>query len=544
MKKTMLKAVTLTATAAMLMGTLSFTATGVLAGEKYPVIATYNELDTTQSGVYDKSEVLTPESNVSEEVQEEVQTDTYDLETVTPDVPELDKDNAQMSGKWGTCDWNIDDDGVLTISGGVGGHANPDNFSVWYKYSNEIKKINIEDKITFEKNPEGVLNNLNCLFRDLKNLEEINGLENLDISNIDTIIGMFKGCASLKSLDVSSFNTSNVGRMNGVFSGCSSLTSLDVSNFDTSNVGDMLGMFAGCSNLTSLDLSNFDLSGIGGFDSITYIKGFFSDTVKEVTMPNNFGSIRKEYIIRDVIECMGDVSWTDKTANVKYDGKPDTLIEGHRYVVTGSTYDKADDADNTNKDNTGKDDSNNNNVNKDDSNKNNSNNTNKDNSDKNNSNNTNNDANKNNNNSSNNANNVAANKNGVLQGEDGNWYYYVNGDVNTGYNGLAANEAGWWKITNGMVDFGFNGLAYDEKVGWWKVVNGAIDFSYTGLVYDENVGWWKVVNGAIDFGYTGLAYDENVGWWYVSNGAIDFTYTGTAANEYGTWNVVGGQLVF
>jgi hypothetical protein len=58
------------------------------------------------------------------------------------------------------------------------------------------------------------------------------------------------------------------------------------------------------------------------------------------------------------------------------------------------------------------------------------------------------------------------------------------------------------------------------------------------------VGWWKVVNGAIDFGYTGLAYDENVGWWYVSNGAIDFTYTGTAANEYGTWNVVGGQLVF
>ena len=36
MKKKMLKAVTLTATAAMLMGTLSFTATGVLAGEKYP----------------------------------------------------------------------------------------------------------------------------------------------------------------------------------------------------------------------------------------------------------------------------------------------------------------------------------------------------------------------------------------------------------------------------------------------------------------------------------------------------------------------------
>ena len=148
MKKTMLKAVTLTATAAMLMGTLSFTATGVLAGEKYPAIATYNELDTTQSGVYDKSEVLTPESNASEEVQEEVQTDTYDLETVTPDVPELDKDNAQMSGKWGTCDWNIDDDGVLTISGGVGESTEfidntHSSYSTapWYKYKNKIKKI-------------------------------------------------------------------------------------------------------------------------------------------------------------------------------------------------------------------------------------------------------------------------------------------------------------------------------------------------------------------------------------------------------------------
>ena len=97
MKKTMLKAATLTATAAMLMGTLSFTATGVLAGEKYPAIATYNELGTAQADTYDELEALTSENNVSEEVQ----TDTQDLETITPDVPKNDTANTHKSGKWG-----------------------------------------------------------------------------------------------------------------------------------------------------------------------------------------------------------------------------------------------------------------------------------------------------------------------------------------------------------------------------------------------------------------------------------------------------------
>lgn len=160
MKKTMVKAATLTATAAMLMGTLSFTATGVLAGEKYPAIATYNELGTAQADTYDELEALTPENNASKEVQEEVQTDTQDLEVITPDVPELDKDNAQMSGKWGTCDWNINSDGVMTISGGVGESTERikdwnshisyiSSTAPWYKCKDKIKRINIESKITF-----------------------------------------------------------------------------------------------------------------------------------------------------------------------------------------------------------------------------------------------------------------------------------------------------------------------------------------------------------------------------------------------------------
>lgn len=259
MKKTMVKAATLTATAAMLMGTLSFTATGVLAGEKYPAIATYNELGTAQADTYDELEALTPENNASEEVQEEVQTDTQDLEVITPDVPELDKDNAQMSGKWGTCDWNINSDGVMTISGGVGESTErtKNGAAPWYKYKDKIKKINIEGKIIFPEQTK-----LDALFDGLINLEEINGLENLDTTNVTSMSYMFAGCSNVTLLNLSNFNTSKVTNMqdmfgeeasNGRLYSCKSLTNLDLSSFDTSNVTDMSRMFSNCKSLTNLD---------------------------------------------------------------------------------------------------------------------------------------------------------------------------------------------------------------------------------------------------------------------------------------------------
>ncbi len=152
---------------------------------------------------------------------------------------------------------------------------------------------------------------------------------------------------------------------------------------------------------------------------------------------------------------------------------------------------------------------------------------------------------------------------GLAPAEDGNWYYYKDGQIATEISGLAANEYGWFKVTNGKVDFNYTGLAANEngwfkvtngKVdfdyiglaanenGWFKVTNGKVDFDYTGLAANEN-GWFKVTNGKVDFDYTGLAANEN-GWFKVANGKVDFEYTGTAANEYGVWNVVNGKVVF
>ena len=128
---------------------------------------------------------------------------------------------------------------------------------------------------------------------------------------------------------------------------------------------------------------------------------------------------------------------------------------------------------------------------------------------------------------------LAANENG--------WFKVTNGKVDFDYIGLAANENGWFKVTNGKVDFDYTGLAANEN-GWFKVTNGKVDFGYTGLAANEN-GWFKVTNGKVDFDYTGLAANEN-GWFKVANGKVDFDYTGTAVNEYGVWNVVNGKVVF
>ena len=106
------------------------------------------------------------------------------------------------------------------------------------------------------------------LFRDYKNCVEINGLANLDTSEVTSMDNMFSNCSSLTSLDLSNFDTSKVTSMKNMFSNCSRLPSLDLSNFDTSQVTGIFGMFYYCSSLTSLDVSNFDTSKVTGMDNM------------------------------------------------------------------------------------------------------------------------------------------------------------------------------------------------------------------------------------------------------------------------------------
>ena len=134
---------------------------------------------------------------------------------------------------------------------------------------------------------------------------------------------------------------------------------------------------------------------------------------------------------------------------------------------------------------------------------------------------------------------------GLNYSEDGNWYYYSDGNIDYSYTGFAYNENGWWYVENGVVDFNYNGIAYGENNGWWYVENGKVDFDYTGIVYDENVGWWYIKDGRVAFDYTGIVYDENVGWWYIKDGRVAFECTGIIYSEnVGWWYIEDGRVAF
>lgn len=135
--------------------------------------------------------------------------------------------------------------------------------------------------------------------------------------------------------------------------------------------------------------------------------------------------------------------------------------------------------------------------------------------------------------------NAPADTNGLYLADDGIWHYYVNGNIDYSYTGLALNEYGWWYVRGGSIDWSYAGMAANEY-GWWYVSNGSIDWSYTGLACND-FGWWYMTNGALDWNYTGLALNE-FGWWYVSEGCIDWYYEGLASNEYGWWYVKNGCI--
>lgn len=108
------------------------------------------------------------------------------------------------------------------------------------------------------------------LFRNCPRLSRVEGLGNVDTSSVVYMDYLFGECASLQSVDVSSFDTGSVEDMMGMFSGCRQLTGVDVSSFDTAKVGDVSFMFCDCASLSRLDMAGLDMS------SVTWATGMFS----------------------------------------------------------------------------------------------------------------------------------------------------------------------------------------------------------------------------------------------------------------------------
>ena len=188
----------------------------------------------------------------------------------------------------GTCIWNIDENGRLTVEPITSELGELYSSCPWRDEKSRIKTVYFEKGVVAPKSMDSMFCDCKALISaDLSNLDtsratgmdhlfagcpllERVSLSNVDTSNVSSMVAMFSNCFSLKSLDLSSFDTSNVTSMAGMFNGCRAIESLDLSAFDTSSVTDMGLMFFSCYRLLDLDVSSFDTSNVRDMEDMFF----------------------------------------------------------------------------------------------------------------------------------------------------------------------------------------------------------------------------------------------------------------------------------
>ena len=159
----------------------------------------------------------------------------------------------------------------------------------WYNVGTSVTKV-VFDTSFAQARPTSC-----CKWFDIfTNLQNIEGIENLNTSEVKNMGRMFSGCSKLTSLDLSNFDTSNVTDMSYMFSNCFNLTSLDLSNFYTSNVTSMRYMF-NCANLKAIYLGDgFDVDNLGNIDRLE----MFGNSLPTLyTTPLQYEKFKKSSVI-------------------------------------------------------------------------------------------------------------------------------------------------------------------------------------------------------------------------------------------------------
>ncbi|WP_334332326.1 BspA family leucine-rich repeat surface protein [Companilactobacillus sp. HBUAS59544] len=191
------------------------------------------------------------------------------------------------SGTFGTCDWDIDSNGQLTIYAGELGVG----IGNWKDFSKSITSVVVEPGVKANQNSNNLFYNLTqATTIDITNLDtsevtdfsnmfafstintsklqEIIGIENLDTSAATNLSNMFFKATNLAgNLDVSNFKTENVTDMSGMFYSVPA-NIVGLKNFNTNQVNDLDSMFSYSSLSTTADIEDWDVSNVTNFSSL------------------------------------------------------------------------------------------------------------------------------------------------------------------------------------------------------------------------------------------------------------------------------------
>ena len=179
------------------------------------------------------------------------------------------EDTMQWS-EWGTCLWNVDEDGVLRIrpksgdSGVLGSTYGRQEGAPWY--GRNVTRIESQGTIILNQDSS-------YLFYGQKFLASLSGLANWNVSQVTNMRSMFSNCTGLSDLSgLAKWDVGNVTNMNSLFSGCTGLSDLSgLANWDVSSVTSMCYLFSNCTSLSNLSgLANWNVG------NVTDMSGLFS----------------------------------------------------------------------------------------------------------------------------------------------------------------------------------------------------------------------------------------------------------------------------
>lgn len=116
----------------------------------------------------------------------------------------------------------------------------------------------------------------------------------INLSEVEEIDSFCGGCESLKSVDLSGWNTPNLKKCHSMFRYCKDLQSVNLSGWNTSNVRDISYLFYSDEKLVDVDLSGWDL---GNVTNIGYMFGYFGNvyTLLHFKFGNNLKTKWKSY---------------------------------------------------------------------------------------------------------------------------------------------------------------------------------------------------------------------------------------------------------
>ena len=111
---------------------------------------------------------------------------------------------------------------------------------------------------------------IETMFAYCSSLSTIVSLNDLNVSNVYNMGGLFTDCPNLTEINVSDWDVSKVTNFGAIFRRCSKLTNIDISKWDTSSGVIMSGIFTNCSGLIEIDISNWDMSHANSVSQMFY----------------------------------------------------------------------------------------------------------------------------------------------------------------------------------------------------------------------------------------------------------------------------------